>query len=231
MAMDFDGVDDYTDVGADLSPFMGATASISVWMNTTQSGSGSIWTWPGVTGVEQAGGTNDIFWATIAPGGQIGGNTGNGPHAQTAVAANDGAWHHIVITRDSTTGTMTVYLDGVFSGSATSPSGAKTTAFQSIGRCEDTGASPEEYDGLLDDVRLYDRELTAAEVATIYASRGTDGIVDGLRDRYLLNEQSPGTAAGGAGQQKDTGPDQNNGTPNSAPTYETGVLRYRRKVA
>ena len=59
---------------------------------------------------------------------------------------------------------MQVYVDGVLSGSATSETGVKTTPFRSIGRIEDTGGTPTYLAGSLDDLRLYNRVLTAAEI-------------------------------------------------------------------
>jgi hypothetical protein len=85
-------------------------------------------------------------------------------------------------------------------------------------------------DATLEDFRFYNRELSLAEIQTIYSSRGVDGITDGLVSRWSMNEGAEGAAASGAGSVKDlTG--VRNMTPNNSPTYEAGGLRSRRRVA
>ncbi len=233
MALDFDGVDDYIEIGSDRSGFLGATGSVTFWFNTTQvaTGGAAFWASPGFIGVESSGDGNDIFWGILNTLGELVFHVGDNPAVANAGVQNDGTWHHAALTRDSTTGAIEIYIDGVLVQSNTSDTGAKTTAFSSIARIEDTGGTPEEYDGLIEDIRLYDVVLTAEEIATMYAARGVDGIVRGLRNRYMFDEGAVGVAAGGAGQQKDLGGDQLNATPTSAPVYAEGVIRSRRKLA
>jgi len=46
--------------------------------------------------------------------------------------------------------------------------------------------------GDIDDVRIYTRALSLAEIETIYYTQGKDNIVYGLQNRWLLNESSIG---------------------------------------
>lgn len=87
------------------------------------------------------------------------------------------------------------------------------------------------FSGRIADARRYNRELSAAEMQTIYACYGTDGIVDGLASRHLLNEGALGTAAVGAGTSKDVGPAADNGTPVASPFFIDDRLRFRRRIA
>ena len=65
------------------------------------------------------------------------------------------------------TGVVQVYVNGVFNASATSETGVKTTPFASIGRIEDTAGTPGYFAGTLDELRFYDRVLTASEIAAL----------------------------------------------------------------
>ncbi|MSR71452.1 MAG: LamG domain-containing protein [Candidatus Taylorbacteria bacterium] len=97
-------------------------------------------------------GSNELRW-----GGQC-----NNPFAGLTYATNiDGAWHHVIATYDGSTAAL--YVDGVLVSSGAA-SGSFTPGALTIGS---SGAS-EYYNGLIDDVRIYSRALTAAEVRTLY---------------------------------------------------------------
>jgi hypothetical protein len=84
------------------------------------------------------------------------------------------------------------------------------------------------FDGIIDDVRIYNRNLSAAEMATIFAARGHDAIVDGLVSRWLMNEKAPGATASGASSIKDIGPGGNHGSPVGTVTYAESQLSIMR---
>lgn len=164
----FDGTDDYVSVPENLSRELKRTASLSVWIRTTQAGSSNFYSSPGVTGVESPGDGDDIFWGYLTPDGEIGVKGGDSPAAVSTTAVNDGAWHHVVMTRNNATGVVEVYVDGRFEDRATSRSDNITAVFGSLGRIEDEGGTAEYLDGSLDEVRVYDRVLTAREVGALY---------------------------------------------------------------
>jgi hypothetical protein len=87
-----------------------------------------------------------------------------------------------------------------------------------------------QFNGRIGDVRLYNRALSAEEMQTVHAARGTDGIVDGLISRWPLNEQAPGVLATGVGTNRDIGNAGNNGDPIASPPYIEDELRFRRKM-
>ena len=162
----FDGGNDFVSV-PNLQNILGGTASLAFWIRTTQAGNNTAWEAPGVSGIEESGGGNDVFWGFLRGNGHIAIQKGNGAFAESAAAVNNGNWHHVVLTRNAATGAVQVYLNGSLSGSATSELGVVTTAFSSIGRIEDTGGTPVYFNGQLDEMRIYDRVLTAAEVAIV----------------------------------------------------------------
>lgn len=150
-----------------LSSELNATASLAFWIRTTQTGNDTNYLAPGVTGVEQAGGANDIFWGWLDASGRIGITVGDVATTKSTVAINNGVWRHVVLTRDHLAGTYKIYIDGTLNTSGVIATGVIGTAFSSIGRIEDTGGSPEYLDGQLDEVRIYGQVLTDAEVIAI----------------------------------------------------------------
>lgn len=79
-------------------------------------------------------------------------------------ALNANEWNHVATTYDSTTTTVEIYLDGELSvaGTAEVPSTPIQTTLLLGHRAG--AAAGEHYEGLLDDLRIYDRVLSEAEV-------------------------------------------------------------------
>ena len=154
-------------------------------------------------------------------------NTGSNGIADGTTSMTIGTWHLMAGTYDATT--VRAYLDGVEDGTdALTGNINSTTAPVRIG--VGSGATSEQpMDGAAEDVRIYDRVLSADEILTIYNSRGRDGIILGLAARYLMNEGAPGVVASGAGVIKDSGPNGLDGTPTNSPTWASGQLAFRRK--
>ncbi|MGL5864243.1 MAG: LamG-like jellyroll fold domain-containing protein [Dermatophilaceae bacterium] len=84
-----------------------------------------------------------------------------------------GRWYHLAGVRDSVKGELRLYVDGALAGtskaclSVASPSGNTV-----IGRGRFQGKPADYVDGTVDQVRLYDRALSAAEVTKLYTSGG-----------------------------------------------------------
>ncbi|NJM42573.1 MAG: hypothetical protein HC853_18435 [Anaerolineae bacterium] len=102
--------------------------------------------------------------------GRIGASFGTdtGAVVKSAQPINNGAWRHVVVSRDSATGLVKVHVDG-----ALSASGAMTTGYLyqrafGIGRPEN-GQLANYFPGSLDEVRIYNRQLTDGEVLALYS--------------------------------------------------------------
>ena len=158
-------------LGADLSPILGSTSTLDVWINTTQVGNNTHWQAPAITGVEEAGAGNDINWGTINASGQIGIYVGDAGGVYSTMPLNDGKWHNIAMTRDASTGIVQLYVDGVLNGSGTFDVGNKTSQFSLIGALSDvasdgvTRTGDNYFNGKLDEVRIYSQVLGATEIA------------------------------------------------------------------
>jgi hypothetical protein len=105
--------------------------------------------------------TSGILYAVIWNGGSAA--SVNSP---VAVAQNSG-WHHIVATYNGAT--LAVYVDGVLKNSASTALGVGTPATYTT-NIGSMGYAPGVYtfDGKIDDVRLYNRAITATEVKQLY---------------------------------------------------------------
>ncbi|HEY1789126.1 MAG TPA: DUF2341 domain-containing protein, partial [Verrucomicrobiae bacterium] len=99
--------------------------------------------------------------------------------SSTAVVANDGLWHHVVGVCDEAGGHVYLYLDGtqIASGTITAGSGILASSMPlSIGARESANNNPINYDyqfyGLIDDVSIYNKALSAGQVQSDYFASG-----------------------------------------------------------
>ncbi len=148
----------------------------------------------------------------------------------TAIAQD--TWYHVVGTYDSTADIARIYLNGEEENSTAGSGQAVVTSTDPV--TMGTGLFSSFWPGLLDDARIYNSALSAAEIKTIYSAAqtaGHDGIVNGLVARYTLSEGAPGVAASGAGVIKDVGPNKFDGTPVNSPIWAPSQLSFRKRVA
>jgi hypothetical protein len=111
---------------------------------------------------------------------------------------NNSNWHHVAGTFDTTSAVTSarkpkLYIDGVLNVSGTTVANHAQNAtlsnpdqYFSIGRPNDFLAARGLY-GFMEDMRVYDRALSSAEIQTIYNSYGKDTIINGLVVRTLSN--------------------------------------------
>jgi hypothetical protein len=97
-------------------------------------------------------------------------STGSSISVQTSkVGLNDGNWHHVAMTQDGTT--LKIYLDGSFDGSASSTSLNGNYAGVHAGDIfvGGSGTGSGRFQGTVDEVRIYNRALSAADITALYA--------------------------------------------------------------
>ncbi len=167
----------------DLSPVLGSTSTLDAWIKTTQVGNATHWLAPAITGVEQAGGANDINWGTLDATGRIGIYVGDSGSVYSTNPINDGQWHNVAMTRDAVTGMIELYVDGVLNGSLITETGNKTSQFKVIGALSDvdgggiTRTGDNYFNGQLDEVRIYNQVLGAGEIAGLAVIPGSPTLV------------------------------------------------------
>ena len=94
----------------------------------------------------------------------------------TTVTSAD-AWHHVVhsFSSDGTNTTLTAYIDGVAVGSGTVATSLVNFADINVGRHRSIDAGDRDWDGLIDEVGVWNRALSAAEVGEVHY-RGVNGL-------------------------------------------------------
>ena len=138
--------------------------TIAYWVNTTATSAGAVWTTGlGMISGDVAGVAND-FGISLITNGAVGFGIGNPNTTLSSVAAiNNGQWHHVAVTRVSSTGQMITYIDGVQTATVTGPTGVRDApAAIRIGGLLSGGGF---FAGSLDEVRLYNVVLSSAEVS------------------------------------------------------------------
>ncbi len=166
-ALNFDGVDNYIEVPDDASLNMGTKDfTVSLWIKTTQA-TGII--------IEKYSGT--LGWQVYLYNGKINvwGKDPSGSFSGSSDSTyNDGNWHFVVVVFDRDSGTY-FYKDGNPDGSSTSlvnrPGSLDNANPLRIGRQQ----SGDYFNGVVDEVRLYNRALTPKEVYGLYVNSPLSG--------------------------------------------------------
>jgi hypothetical protein len=163
-AAQFDGVSN-TYVG--IPRIVSDQFTIAFWVKTTATGgSGQWYNGKGLVDGEVAGVADDFGISLVGNKAAFG--VGN-PDTTivTASAINDGAWHHIAATRDSASGQMNLYVDGVWQAGAVGPAGTKASPPNlRIGSLQ-TGVAGGFLPGSIDDVQIFNRVFASNEVASL----------------------------------------------------------------
>jgi len=103
-----------------------------------------------------------------------GGNQNDPINLFSNTAVNDGAWHHIVVIRNSSS--FQVYVDGSNDTSDSSEILAVTHDFDSTWNLsigDDNGADDGFFNGTIDNIRIWNRSLSAGEIKILYESSVT----------------------------------------------------------
>lgn len=95
--------------------------------------------------------------------------TGSAGYLTSPGTVNDGKWHYLVGVRNGTS--VAIYLDGVQANSAAVSAGYNSNSGASvitIGNLSSGGSCNHYWNGNIQDVRIYDRALSGAEIQQIY---------------------------------------------------------------
>lgn len=121
----------------------------------------------------------------------------------TVSTVTDGQWHLLVGTLSAAHDSVKVYVDGALQGALQTSLGTLTAGGVSIplevGRWFRTGwGTPDYYfPGGVDEARIYDEELSAPEVAALYARNSTAAVPAGEPGGLSIEASSPNPARGG----------------------------------
>jgi hypothetical protein len=142
-----------------------------------------------------------------------------------------GVWSFIAGTWDYVNRRITLYLNTSSDQSPlltswTSGNCSNTNSVANTLGNQDSSVGNFPLSGMAEDLRIYNRILSAGELQTILACRGCDKIILGLRARYLFNSLPSGTVcAGGEITYDEKG--AYNGTYTAGCTYTGSQLKQR----
>lgn len=156
----FDGTDDSIEVGQAGSFESSDSFSFNVWINST--GGGNF--------IRTEGGSGSWGWFVRFVGEgkiQIWEGTYTSYTAETTESYNDGNWHMVTFIRDASNKIGRLYVDGEEKCHYDMPSGPQPLTSAYLDYLGSYG-SGEFFHGTMDEVRLYNKALTAEEVAALY---------------------------------------------------------------
>ena len=160
----FDGVDDSVSFGSEVGNFQNNDFTAEFWINTTATDARAL------IGKREIC-DHDSFWNTQIINGKVSlvvdhdrfGSRFYGVSSNTEV--NDGEWHHVAVTRKDAT--LSVFIDGQFDNSFTGSETANlsNSAPLIVGEHVCAGLdSREEYQGIIDNIRLWGIARTSEEI-------------------------------------------------------------------
>ncbi len=228
-ALNFDGTDDYVEIApvAGLPAFSDTTHSVAFWV---KGAANQVDNRVYAEGNDSVG--TPLFSLGTAEGGDSGkldvyirddSNTVLLNHIQTTANVFDGAWHHVVWADNN--GAAKVYVDGILDMTDfTYTRSTLTLNVTAVGAIVRTGVQ-DWLSGSIDEVRAYNRVLSAAEVAGLYdmgkvkvgTRPGDEVLEEGLAGYWKLDENTGTSAADASGN-------ANTGTLTNGPTWTTGRI-------
>ncbi|MBT3044278.1 MAG: VCBS repeat-containing protein, partial [Candidatus Thiodiazotropha sp. (ex Codakia orbicularis)] len=176
--LNLDGFNDFVQLNTHVSAFSDLSeGTIAAWINTSYSGAQAMFS---ITDTADF----DSFVVFGMDNGRIFFDVANNSFYSLSVETNasyaDGSWHHVAVTVDGSGNS--IYIDGVEvslaglfyrdGNSSTSSFFSSVTSLDSmaIGNLRGAGGYTGFFNGLQDDVRVYDRALSASDIADLLSN-------------------------------------------------------------
>jgi len=182
-ALSFDGVDDYAIANWVCADIAWGSFSVTGWIKSEAVNPANQF----IISFNTFYGDNRLLLGTQAGSSTL--SIYDGTLYDTGVTVIDGGWHHIAYVVDDVADTITVYIDGVNVLGFSSTVSVATSDLFSLGQEYDDEVltKGDFYDGLLDDVQIYDTALSGTDIQQLY----DEGIV------FLNISPSDGFASSG----------------------------------
>ena len=119
---------------------------------------------------------------------------GNNQRVNTGISANDGQWHHIVVTWQSSNGSVNLYKNGIKKYTGTLSTGTSITPNGSLILAQEQDTigggfdSSQAFVGILDEVVIYDKILNESQILQQYSNIKTESGNGILSAQWNLNE-------------------------------------------
>ena len=160
-ALDFNGSTQYVTMG-DVAALEGLTdLTISAWI--------SLDAWPAGGNVSFMSGKEDVYKVDITDAGKVRFLTGDnwtGSILTSASALSVATWYHIVAVKNGTT--KTIYINAVSDATAGTTGGSVGSNTNAVQVGARNAAPADTFNGQIDDVRIYNRALSADDIAALY---------------------------------------------------------------
>jgi hypothetical protein len=161
-AYSFDGVDDYIEFGAGMLSGDGEF-SILIWINTSSGSFARILS-------QRNGGYNGQYIVELESDGEIEFYTYSSLTGKWIVrsssALNDGNWHHLAFVQQDNGGKM--YLNGSLDQTDNSNGKVNLLSTNKTYLGKDGRNNSSFYTGKVDDLKIYNRALSASEIQTLF---------------------------------------------------------------
>lgn len=188
-ALGFDGESTYIEVPHHLDLALGDVISLSVWFKrnlpTDPYGHQRFLSkWEAGDGARH----EYLFGLDYQDDFKVRGTVGHWQNDAASANAPDGTWHHAVLTSDGTT--ISLYLDGELESAEPHETANTIGDFGPlyIGGGGSSNPMPVYiFDGLLDDLRIYDAVLADSEIQELYHDGGWPVLNHGLIGHFPLN--------------------------------------------
>jgi hypothetical protein len=174
----FDGIDDRIDLPSETLNFERTNAfSQSLWIKTSDDDTGNIILAKMTSDLSYRGSCLTMKNGLLSTYLINNGTTQNRLRVDGTTLINDDQWHHLVVTYDgsSVASGVAVYLDGSLENSVIAADTLTGTILNSVTPTIGSRSSESYYEGSIDDIRIYSRTLSAAEVQELYTESESAG--------------------------------------------------------
>lgn len=154
-AIYLDGIDDYVTLNSVADDITDSNITLSAWIHTTED---DDWTWWFSCNTASLG---NVLLLGLIDGEVV--VYENGAEGYTTAQLNDGQWHHIAYSRVGDVGSL--YVDGALDLTHAASFVFSGDDLWSIGQEYDGGGASDFLRGNVDEVQMYDRGLSDAEIA------------------------------------------------------------------
>jgi hypothetical protein len=193
MALEFDGTSQYVDCGNASSLNITGNHTLMAWVKIPASTRHER-----ILSKKCDNSTYKGYFLQLKNSGVIQAEVMNGSshhYKYGTTVLDDDTWHHLAYTYD-TTMDITLYVDGSVEPGTTFGTNPGSVGTHSnpvmIGKVIEGGV-PLYGKGTIADARIYNRALSANEIAEIYHHRGADKVWQGLVGRWRLDDLPSGT--------------------------------------
>jgi hypothetical protein len=156
MALSFDGVNDYVDLGSNAAFDITEQITLSAWVNTNDAGNGQHNPYVGkgdqTYSIKHASSNTIEFFIY-----DDGWHTAN----VRVDSSFNGEWHHVLGTYDGSE--LKTYVDGVL-GATVAHQGSIDVQTHNLTIAMNSQETDRFYDGIIDEVKIYNRALSPAEI-------------------------------------------------------------------